>query len=339
MNGNDKVLSILCLTDKRCKRIAETVMYKIIDVDDSDSECAKAAAIARNALLPRHARYIGLDFCEESVEKVERESFVKILANAHDVQNVRLTEWRYRPTKHDELAHTLGWLQTLNTAVARPVLGNVNQFAKLKGLTIIASNLSVERLSCVYRLPSLESLTLGKVYQTTPFKNWPVPESSSSIRKLCLDEAMINIFAVTQMLLTVKALHSFTYDRNTERWEPFAAEGNPLSVWPEHSWKLLGDALRRHRHSLEAVYVMDDSDEDILDLVYPGGRENDTLGSFRDFPRLKCCHVPIEAFLDPRTGASDLSLYLPPQVGEAGTEVAPRRRCYRCGWWDSVWCA
>ncbi|KAH6879287.1 hypothetical protein BKA58DRAFT_356149 [Alternaria rosae] len=329
-NGGDKALSMLCLTDKRCKRIAEVVLYKIIDVDESESECVRAAAIARNALLPRHARYIGLDFYEKSVESVKRETFIKILANAHDVRYIRLTEWRDRPTKHDELAHTLGWLQTLNSAVARPVLGNVNRFAKLKGLTIIASNLSVDELSCVFRLPSLESLTLREVYQTTPFKNWSVPESSSSIRKLCLDDAMMDISALAQTLLAVKALHSFEYHRSTERWEPFAVEGNPLSIWPKHSWKLLGNAFRRHQHSLEAVYATDDSDKDILDLVYPDGREIDTLGSFRDFPRLKCCHVPVEAFLDPRTGESDLSLYLPPQVGKAGTKVAPKRPCCKC---------
>ena len=336
-NGDEKVLSMLCLTDKRCKRIAEAVVYSFLDIDDSESECAKAAAIAGNALLARHARYIGLDFYEELVEHVERETSIKILANAHDVRNVRLMERRDRPTKHDDLAPTLGWLETFKSAGARPVLGNVNQFAKLKGLTIRASNLSVEDLSCVFRLPSLESLTLEEVYQTTPFKNWSVPESSSSVRKLCFDEAMIHISAVTQMLLTIKALHSLTYDRNTERWEPFAAEGNPLSVWPEHSWKLLGDALRRHRHSLEEVYVTDDSDEDILYLVYPGGRENDTLGSFRDFPKLMCCHVPVEAFLDPRIGGNDLSLYLPPQVGEAGAGVVPMRQGCRCNSLLSVW--
>ncbi|KAI4647688.1 hypothetical protein J4E93_004098 [Alternaria ventricosa] len=320
--GRDDALSKLCRTDKLCKRLAEVVMYKTLCASGSTTHYKKTAAMVSNHLLSEHIRRISIFFDGENVNK---DACNKILANAHDIQEFYVTE------RFDRPAHTPKWLQMLNSAVTRPVGGHVNRFAKLKELKIASCNLSVEELCCVFRLPSLETLVLAGICQTTPVENWSVPESSSSIRKLHLVDAMMDIAVIAQMLLALKALHSFGYDRSTGRWEPFAAEGNPLSIWPEHSWKLLGDALRRHRHSLEAVYVTDDSDEDILDLVYPGGRENDTLGSFRDFPKLKCCHVPIEAFHDPRAGASDLSLYLPPQVGEAGIKVAPRYRGCRCG--------
>ncbi|KAI4701702.1 hypothetical protein J4E81_003442 [Alternaria sp. BMP 2799] len=328
--GRDDALSKLCRTDKLCKRIAEVVMYKTLRAVSSTRHYKKAAAIASNHLLSRHIREISIFFGGKPVNK---DACNKILANAHDIQAFNVTETYDRPED------TPKWLQMLNSAVARPVGGHVNRFAKLKELNIASRHLSVEELSCVFRLPSLETLILWEICQTTPVENWSVPESSSSIRKLHLVHAMMDISVVAQMLLTLKALHSFRYHRSTGRWEPFAAEGNPLSIWPEHSWKLLGDALRGHRHSLEAVYATDDSDKDILDLVYPNSRDVDTLGSLRDFPRLKCCHVPVEAFLDPRIGGNDRSLYLPPQVGEGGTEAKPGRRGCRCDFRGSVWCA
>jgi len=330
--GGDKALSMLCLTDKRCKRIAEVVLYKTICANGNHQQYAKATALASKPLLTRHVREISVFFGAKTIKHdMVRATVVKILANAHDIQEICLAEVRDRTTNRDELAHTLGWLQVFNSAVARPVRGDVNQFSKLKDLFIIFRDLSAEDISCVFRLPSLQGLTLECISQTAPFENWSIPESSSSIRKLSLDNAMMDISAVAQMLSTLKVLHHFQYHRSTERWEPFGKEGNPLSVWPEHSWKLLGDALRRHRHSLEVVHATDDSDKDILDLVYPDGREIDILGSFRDFPKLKCCHVPVEAFLDPRSGESDLSLYLPPQMGKAGTKVALKYQDCGCG--------
>ncbi|KAI4946690.1 hypothetical protein J4E91_006861 [Alternaria rosae] len=249
-DGGDKALSMLRLTEKRCKRIAEGVLYKIIFADVAYREPAKVAAIARNPLLAKHVRKITLFSDGTAVDKV---TYTKILANAHDIQAMYLEEFFGWPAEREQRAHTPRWLQMLNSAVAQPVRGNVNRFSKLKNLTIISRDLSVEEISCVFRLPSLESLALEDIYQTTPFKDWSVRESSSSIQRLYLDNAMVDVSAVTQMLLTVKALHSFRYHRSTERWEPFAVEGNPLSLWPKHSWKLLGNAFRRHQHSLEAV--------------------------------------------------------------------------------------
>jgi len=313
--GRYDALSKLCRTDKLCKRIAEVVMYKTLRALGSTVHYKKAAAIASNHLLSEHIREISVFF---GGKRVNKDACNRILANAHNIQAIHVTD------AYDRSAHTLKWLQMLNSAVAQPVGGGVNRFAKLKELSITSYNLSVEELSSVFRLPSLESLILEEVHQTTPFGNWSVSESSSSIRKLHLVDVMMDSSAITRMLSTLKALHQFMYHRSTRAWEPFATEGNPLSIWPAHSWKVLGDALRKHRHTLEAVYATDDSDEDILDLVYPGGRDVDTLGSLRDFPRLKCCHVPVEAFLDSRIGGSDRSLYLPPQMGKAGTEVAPK---------------
>ncbi|KAI4917557.1 uncharacterized protein J4E92_008951 [Alternaria infectoria] len=327
--GRDDALSKLCRTDKLCKRIAEVVLYKTVHALGSSMYYKKAAAIASNHLLSEHVREIKIFF---GGKKINKDACYKILANAHDIQTFHVMETYDRP------AHTPKWLQILNSAVARPVGGHLNRFAKLKELNIGSRNLSVEELSCVFRLPSLETLTLEDICQTTPVENWSVPESSSSIRKLRLVYAMMDISVIAQMLLTLKALHSFRYQRSIGRWEPFAAEDNPLSIWPEHSWKLLGDALRGHRHSLEAVYATDNSDKDILDVVYPNGRDVDILGSLRDFPRLKCCHVPVEAFLDPRIGGNDLSLYLPPQVGKAGAKVAPKGPDCGCGFWRSGWC-
>jgi hypothetical protein len=331
-NAYIRELPKLCLTNKRCKRIAEVVMHKKIYSSAGSYLHAQAETIASNPLLAEHVREIAVLFGhtpdpkdwpgEQTVDEgTMRKTFTKILANAHGVQTLYITEDSDEPIKRDELAHTLGWLELLESAVASPIRSNANRFDKLKTLTLWSDsqNLSMGDLSCVFRLPSLESLKLGEFYHTTAFEEWSVPDSSSSIRNLYLENVMVDISAVTQMLLTLKALHIFRYHRSTIRWEPFAAKDNPLSIWPEHSWKLLGDALRRHGDSLETVHAMDDSDQDILDLVYPDGQEVNTLGSFRDCPRLECFHVPMEAFLV--SGENDLSCYLPSQLKQFGTKI------------------
>jgi hypothetical protein len=331
-NAYIRELPKFCLTNKRCKRIAEVVMHKKIYSTAGSYMHAQAETIASNPLLAKHVREISVlfghtpdpkDWPGEQIvdEGTMRKVFTKILTNAHGVQTLYLTEDVDGPIKRDELAHTLGWLELMESAVASPMRGDANRFDKLKTLTLSSDsqNLSVGDISCVFRLPSLETLKLGEIYQTTAFEEWSVLDSSSSIRNLYLENVMVDITAVTQMLLMLKALHIFRYHRSTIRWEPFAAKDNPLSVWPEHSWKLLGDALRRHGDSLETVHAIDDSDQDILDLVYPDGQEVNTLGSFRDCPRLKRFHVPMEALLV--TGENDLSCYLPSQLEEFGTKI------------------
>ena len=134
---------------------------------------------------------------------------------------------------------------------------------------------------------------------------------------------MTDISAVVQMISSVKSLRNFMYDHSTKAWEPFGDEDSPMTIWPEHSWKLLGDALRKHRDSLEELYAFNYCDKALLDVVYPDGRDVGTLGSFRDFSKLEFCGIPMEAFLDTATAEKDFSLYLPPRLKRWYTHITP----------------
>jgi hypothetical protein len=48
--------------------------------------------------------------------------------------------------------------------------------------------------------------------------------------------------------------------------------------------------------------------------MYPDGRDVGTLGSLRDFPKLRLVIAQMEVLLDVKSGENDLSLYLPPQL-------------------------
>lgn len=134
---------------------------------------------------------------------------------------------------------------------------------------------------------------------------------------------MMDISAVAQMISSVKSLSNFMYEHNTMAWEPFGNDDNPMSVWPEHSWKLLGDALRKHRDTLVELYAFSYSDKALLDILYPDGRDLGTLGSFQDFSKLQYCGIPMEAVLDAATAEHDLSVYFPAHLKRWYTHITP----------------
>ncbi|KAG9188895.1 hypothetical protein G6011_07600 [Alternaria panax] len=335
VHPNRIVLAKLCLTDRRCKRVAEEVLYR--NICSRSLNYNKARSVAGNPVLASHLRHFDAAFGETIVwptmyngrkavdAETARSEYNKVLANAHKIQTFALEEnRRYRWTNEsEELPRDLGWLELFNNAVAQSVDRHANRFAHLKKLTIITNLLSVEDISCVFRLPSLHSLFLQDVHQTTPFKNWSIPTSSSPIQEFALRNAMMDISAVVQMISSVKSLCNFMYDHSNKAWEPFGGEHSPMSIWPEHSWMLLGDALRTHRDTLEELYAFNYSDKALLDVVYPNGRDFGTLGSFQDFPKLQFCGIPIEAFLDITTCEEDLSVYLPPHLRRWYTHITP----------------
>ena len=319
-------LAELCLTNHRCKRVAEEVLYKNIGMQGDD--WAKAQSVASNTTLASHVRHLCSVFDRKDGVLVTRDGFDKILANAHKIQTFALEEntplgshsWTNR---YDVLAREMSWLDMFNLAVAQSIDEQTNRFAHLNKPTIITDILSLEKISCVFRLPSLNSLFLKDVHQTTPFKDWSIPTSSSPIREIAFRNAMMDTRAVVQMISSVKCLSNFMYDHNTKAWEPFADEDNPMSMWPEHSWKLLGDALRQHRDTLVELYAFSYSDKTILDIVYPDGRDLGTLGSFQDFSKLQYCGIPIEAVLNAATAENDLSVYFPAQLKRWYTHITP----------------
>ncbi|RYN15624.1 hypothetical protein AA0115_g12932 [Alternaria tenuissima] len=329
-------LAELCLTNHRCKRVAEEVLYRNIGMQSDD--WAKAQSVASNTRLASHVRHFSsvFDWNDKTLvtkdwnDKVlaTRDEFDKILANAHKIQTFALNEIaphhsRNWTNRHDFLVGEMSWLDLINLAVAQSIDGQTNQFTHLNKLTIVTDVLSLEEISCVFRLPSLNSLFLQDVHQTTPFRDWPIPTSSSPIREIALRNAMMDISAVAQMISSVKSLSNFMYEHNTMAWEPFGNDDNPMSVWPEHSWKLLGDALRKHRDTLVELYAFSYSDKALLDIIYPDGRDLGTLGSFQDFSKLQYCGIPIEAVLDAATAEDDLSVYFPAHLKRWYTHITP----------------
>ncbi|CAN9324282.1 unnamed protein product [Alternaria alternata] len=321
-------LAELCETNHRCKRVAQEVMYKTICMRSYD--WFKAQSVASNIRLASHVRHLSADFdwCDGVLET--RDVFDKILANAHKIQTFTLEEIVPRHSRdwaklhrYDVLPLEMSWLDMFNLAVAQSIDEQTNRFAHLNKLTIVSDVLSLEKISCVFRLPSLNSLFLQDIHQTTPFKDWSIPTSSSLIREIALRNAKMDIRAVVQMISSVKCLSNFMYDHNTKYWQPFAHEDNPMSVWPEHSWKLLGDALRKHRDTLVELYAFSYSDKALLDILYPDGRDLGTLGSFQDFSKLQYCGIPIEAVLDAATAEDDLSAYFPAHLKRWYTHITP----------------
>jgi hypothetical protein len=319
-------LAELCLTNHRCKRVAEEVLYKNICMRSYD--WSKAQSVASNTTLASHVRHLYSVFHWNDGALETSDVFDNILANAHKIQTFALEEIaphhsRNWTNRHDFFAGEMSWLGFINLAVAQSIDGQTNRFTHLNKLTIVTHVLSLEEISCVFRLPSLNSLFLQDVHQTTPFRDWPIPSSSSSIREITLRNAMMDISAVVQMISSVKSLSNFMYEHNTMAWEPFGNDDNPMSVWPEHSWKLLGDALRNHRDTLVELYAFSYSDKALLDIIYPDGRDLGTLGSFQGFLKLQYCGIPIEAVLDAAIAEDDLSVYFPAHLKRWYTHITP----------------
>lgn len=197
---------------------------------------------------------------------------------------------------------TAGWLRLFNQAIA-PSLEPRNRFTKLTHLCIKARRLAsrdfpIESLSSLFRLPSLLHLQLDGFHQTTPFKSWAIPPSSSPIKELFLHRAMLDIAALSHLIISIRSLEHFEYNFHTAPWEPFATESNPLSIFPNHSWSSLGAALRHHRTCLGRLSLSDASDAEIIGTVYPEGHDFGVLGSFGEFECLHRMACPIEVFVD-----------------------------------------
>ncbi|KAE8822875.1 hypothetical protein PTNB85_08941 [Pyrenophora teres f. teres] len=307
-----RTLAKLCRTDRRCKRVAEEVLYNKVTAFDHE----KARAIAATPRLALHVRSCNAEIIDDFYHpEYRKDRFTQVIAKAVNIHSLHVSDssdWPGEHIEHDK-HQSIGWLSLFHSAV-QSGSGPVNRFAHLSNLKIASAHLSVEHIASVLSLPSLKVLELQHIHQTTPFVNWSIPDSSCSIQTLRLMNTMMDVTAVAHIISAMKALRNFTYLRDTLVWEPFGGEHSALSTWACHSWQLLGDALRKHHDSLETVMAWDSSDKDIIDIVYPDGHNYGTFGSFQAFSKLKHCGGPIEAFLDVAAGEADLSVYFPPTV-------------------------
>ena len=320
LRDNPAALAKLCRTDQRCRRIAEEVLYNEV----SAHAHAKARAITATPRLALHVHSCSANVIDFDHPDSQKDKFTQIIAKAVNIRTLSLCDFSIWPEGYPDDEHwSVDWLSIFDSAAHQSLNSSVNPFGHLSDLTIAGNSLSVEKISSVFRLPSLKVFQLDSVHQTTPFENWSIPNSSCPIQSLKLMDTMMDITAVTQIISAMKTLRNFTYVRNTLAWEPFGSDRNPLSNWPSHSWELLGDALRKHRNSLETVRAWDISDKDIMNIVYPDGHNFGTVGSFRAFSNLKHCAWQIEAFLDVAAGEDDLSSYLPPTLSRVDIQISP----------------
>ncbi|USP76960.1 hypothetical protein yc1106_04234 [Curvularia clavata] len=305
LHDDEDALAKLCRTDKRCKRFAQEVLYGFIRKDRA------ARAVARWPWLAKDVRFLEC-WLQEPTDK---EIYLRILEYACGVRGIRMDLRHYKFSIQPMVLACLG---LFNKAVDRP-MDSPNQFSRLKYILIgngslLASPLPMKNMSTLFRLPALEHLRLRGFYQTTPFRDWTVSTSTSSIKCLWIFDSMMDVTAVVQMVQSVKALQNFGYEYSTRHWEPFGREDIPVSHLPAHFWKPLGDAMKQHQYSLKCLKAFETVDKALAHNGYPDGRNVGFFGSFADFPQLEHIHLPIESLLDIQAGEDDLSRYLPKQL-------------------------
>ncbi|KAF1833317.1 hypothetical protein BDW02DRAFT_500944 [Decorospora gaudefroyi] len=335
LERNRNALAKLCRTNRRFKRLSETVLYKEISPGCCVGHKGQTERVMRDATLAENvhvAHFVFAFMTTTSAALLAREERLQVMKNICNVRKMHIYEGPRSAAKSARLAEELGWLALLNKAVSGHVSTPSNKFAHLKELEISMNTVSLADISSVFHLPSLHTLCLHQVHQTTNIEGWSIPEGTCNIQTLEIEASFIDIAAVTQIISSMKALKSFTYSPMTYDWEPFGSEDNPMSSWVAHSWKELGDALRKHSQSLEVMNVSEHTDPEILNLVYPNGRAVGTLGSFKDFPKLRNVTAPIEAFLNVELGQNDLSVYLPFQLVNFSTALTTENKaavaCY-----------
>ncbi|XP_014560041.1 hypothetical protein COCVIDRAFT_90268 [Bipolaris victoriae FI3] len=320
-------LARLCRVDRRCKRISQELLYGTVGGLQPHHE--DAHAISQWPALARNVRTLVYAFTDSEDKESEREVFLSVLSNGHNIRWMTLGVDHAKANNDEPMSArstTAGWLRLFNQAIY-PSLEPRNQFSKLTHLCIKARPLAsrdfpIESLSSLFRLPSLLHLQLDGFHQTTPFRTWPIPTSTSPIKELFLHRAMLDISALSNILISIRSLSHFEYNFHTAPWEPFAAESNPLSIFPEHSWSQLGTALHHHRTCLERLSLSDASDVGIIETVYPEGHDFGILGSFSEFDCLHSMACPLDVFVDVAYAVdTEFSALLPPQLEAFSTIV------------------
>lgn len=322
-------LARLRLADRRCKRIADEILYREVYASDLDYD--QIRPIAENASLAKNVKIFTIEcgrrrllFTHPNNRSASTESSRNIcdraLENVSNLRELHVWEWSDRESNQINITiRQLDWLRALSNALH----GQSNEFKFLKKLCIYSRYISAEELSPVFRIRSLTRLKMYDVYQTVPFKEWDIPQASSNIQKLHLSGCFMDSSAVAQMISAMKGLERVYYEYSTRTWEPLSSSDSPRFHWAPHSWIGLGDALRTQKRSLKYFTMEDTSDPEIIEYVYPNGRDLGTLGSFHGFPKLRSITAPLSSILDLTAGEEDLSMYLPPHLSEFRTDLVP----------------
>ena len=316
-------LAMLGRTSRRCKRIADEVLYERVE-DWLPSRAKMVETLADNPRLAEHVKDISLANWQgwtklpvETTTKIEAlkdcEASTRMIQSAINVRCLKvICQDDDSDAYREDLVRDYGWLQLFDD-VARSVAGrSLNPFTHLKELHIIGNGkVTIEDIEPVFRLPSLHKLMLTHLIGPFPIDNWEVPESSSSIKVLGMTSSFISSVVVAQMLASIKSLEAFRCRHTTNPWRPLGPEEDPRSFWAHVSWSELGDALRRHKSSLACIAYTEYGVNSWQEEVYPGGRNPGTLGSLKDFSQLKQISGPVEMFLGVDLADDELAPILP----------------------------
>ncbi|KAF1840475.1 uncharacterized protein K460DRAFT_421423 [Cucurbitaria berberidis CBS 394.84] len=330
-------LAILSRTNKRYKRIADENLYEIVRTG-TFLGLSMIETLVDNSKLAELIKHLELDYwsflrsfptmtaSEEKEMEDQWEAYTRLLVSAINVRYLYIASQLgdYHRINRNGVAREHTWLTPLRIAGRGLTANPSNSFAHLKHLCITGnSEVSIEDVAPIFRFPSLTKVDLVRFYEPAHITNWEIPQSSSSITELNLDSSFIASAVIAQMVSSIKALKSFRYEYLADHWRPLGADDDARSYWAHVSWTDIGDALRKHKNSLEHL---DYHEIDIADWnaeVYPDGRKPGTLGSLEDYPQLKSVMVLIDTLLDLDHEDIELARKLPAKLERLLLRITP----------------
>ncbi|KAF1946350.1 hypothetical protein EJ02DRAFT_336625, partial [Clathrospora elynae] len=313
LDEDKDALAKLCRVDECCKRIGTEVLYRSIDGSwkDGSVQLEMFRIITNNAEVAKHVKVMNVGDGTWSREAEARALFSKALRMAVNIQELDISDCLDMQTERANIAQAHVWIDVFNNA-AYGLGDDVNPFAHLKQLTIASNGgLGIKDLESIFLLPSVESITLRNLVEPAEIEEWAVPASSCPLKDLQMRQCFIDSAVVAQILSSAQALESLEFQFVSKFWEPFSPEHNLKSQWAHNSWSQVRAALTKHKESLTGLYLGEHIDSDIIETVFPGGRETGTLGSLKEFDKLKQATLPISILLDLQAGETDLAAKLP----------------------------
>ncbi|KAF2707613.1 hypothetical protein K504DRAFT_503842 [Pleomassaria siparia CBS 279.74] len=209
------------------------------------------------------------------------------------------------------------WVNMLIDAACGSPRGLENSFQHLNRFhfEMPLSFIQMPYLACILRLPSLRTFILEGATHPFPISpaEWRCAAASSGVEHIRLDRSFLDSNVVAMLLASCKAVKTFTYEYDSITWEPFSPP--PANRWAQHSWSMIGDALRRHEDSLETLTLVDNTDAALMTIVarhfpaFQTGLDYGHLGSLHRFQKLRDVQVPLAAFTSKMSWAPDATEY------------------------------
>ncbi|KAF2111032.1 hypothetical protein BDV96DRAFT_194962 [Lophiotrema nucula] len=258
------------------------------------------------------------DCCNEDCE--QDLLYAAILAHTRNVTNLEVDD--------GEVAyHVPKWIEIIRHAAGRAPFGQVHRFPHLKSIQIDIGRLRLRNLSPLFRLPSLRTVLLRGLMETSkvvkgdpfPFK-WSITASSSSIEELLLPDCTIDSTVLAALLGSCRAIKKLKYEHVDHRWPylcdrlfPWWEDRNDdghFGFAPLH-YPTIAKALHRHKSTLEDLHLA----HNIVETRHYKYRLIGHLGSLQDTQNITELRTTFRALLDIATEpASILVELLPPSL-------------------------